>query len=71
MRMIAELPLKKFRARGGAIDTKKAIIAAGKAREFETLITVSFPEGITYAQLNNLLQFESEWIYKYLGIEAW
>ena len=71
MRMIAELPLKKFRARGGAIDTKKAIIAAGKAREFEMLISVCFPEGLSYAQLNNILQFQKDWIYKYLGIEVW
>lgn len=63
------LTLRNFDAWSGAVDTKKTIIREGKAEDFNFLIEELYPEGLTDTQLNDLLWFESDWIFEMLGIE--
>jgi hypothetical protein len=63
------LTLSNFDAWSGAKDTKETIIKAGKERDFEYLIEELYPDGITDTQLNDLLWFDSEWIFESLGID--
>jgi len=60
--------LADFDAWSGAKDTKQTILDNGMAEEFERLIEELYPEGLTETQLNDLLWFESDWIYESLGI---
>jgi hypothetical protein len=62
------LTLEDFDAWYGAVDTKQVIIDNNKEAEFEFLIEELYPEGIEETQLNDILRFESEWIYKSLNI---
>ena len=63
------LSLRNFDAWSGAVDTKEAIIDAGKEKEFNFLIDELYPDGLTDTQLNDLLWFEEDWIFEMLGIE--
>jgi len=60
--------LENFDAWSGAKDTKKTILEAGKSEEFDQLIEELYPDGLTDTALNDLLWFDSEWIYENLGI---
>ena len=60
--------LEDFEAWAGAVDTKQVIIDNNKETDFEFLIEELYPEGIDETQLNDILWFESEWIYKNLDI---
>jgi len=62
------LTLEDFEAWAGAVDTKQVIIDNNKETDFEFLIEELYPEGIDETQLNDILWFESEWIYKNLNI---
>lgn len=62
------LTLEDFDAWQGAVDTKQVIIDNNKGDDFEFLIEELYPEGIEETQLNDILWFESEWIYKNLNI---
>ena len=60
--------LENFQTWSGATATKNAIINAGKEEDFERLIDELYPEGLSDTQLNDLLWFESDWIFEQLGI---
>ena len=64
----SRLTLEDFDAWQGAVDTKQVIIDNNKEDDFEFLIEELYPEGIEETQLNDILWFESEWIYKNLNI---
>ena len=63
------LTLRNFDAWSGAVDTKETILNEGKENEFNSLIEELYPDGLTDTQLNDLLWFESDWIFEMLGIE--
>lgn len=70
MKIIDEgVNLRDFEAWSCAVDTKERIIEEGKEDEFENLIDEMYPEGISSVHLNDLLWFESDWIYETLGIK--
>ena len=69
MKVISEVSFENFEAWSGAVATKRAILAAGKEEEFESLIEEAYPEGLTDTELNDLLWFDDEWIFESLGIE--
>lgn len=71
MRLIIErnIGLQKFDAWNGAVQTKKIIIAHNKHTDFEELIEDIYPNGLTETKLNDILHFETEWIYKKLDIK--
>ena len=62
--------LEKFPAWSGAIQTKEQIIEAGKAEAFESMIEELYPDGLTDTALNDLLWFESDWIFESLGMTS-
>lgn len=60
--------LVDFDAWSGAKDTKETILNANKGEEFDNLIEELYPDGLSETNLNDILWFESDWIYKQLGI---
>ena len=68
MKITTELSIRDFNTWSGATNTKNIIINNDKAEEFDQLIDELYPEGIDSTQLNDLLWFDSEWIFETLGI---
>ena len=68
MLIVEERGLAEFKAWSGAAETKERILEAGLEEEFERLIDDCYPEGISSTQLNDLLRFDSEWVYESLGM---
>ena len=60
--------LSDFNAWSGAKDTKETILNAGKEDNFDMLINELYPDGLSETNLNDLLWFETDWIYENLGI---
>ena len=52
----------------GAVATAERIEEEGKGEEFEALIDELYPEGINRTALNDLLWFDSDWLFEELGI---
>jgi hypothetical protein len=69
MKLYNETRLADFHAWSGAIDTKNTIIDNDKMEDFEALIDELYPDGLSETQLNDLLWFDSEWVFESLGIE--
>lgn len=65
----SEIGIADFDAWSGAMDTKSRIIEEGMEEEFDAMMEELYPEGMTETQLNDILWFESDWIYSTLGIE--
>jgi hypothetical protein len=63
-----ETTLANFDAWSGAKETKEAILNAGKGDEFDSMIEELYPDGLSETALNDLLWFESDWIFETLGI---
>ena len=68
MLVTCEKSIENFDAWSGAINTQNRIIEAGKVDEFDSMIEELYPDGIDETQLNDLLWFESDWIYETWGI---
>lgn len=65
----SEIGIADFDAWSGTMDTKSRIIEEGMEEEFDAMMEELYPEGMTETQLNDILWFESDWIYSTLGIE--
>ena len=63
-----ETTLGDFTTWSGATDTQARIMNEGMASEFDSLIEDLYSDGIDETTLNDLLWFESEWIYESLGM---
>lgn len=61
--------LADFNAWSGAVSTKETILENNKENEFDSLIEELYPDGLSETELNDLLWFESDWIFENLGIE--
>lgn len=70
MKIITEIELRQFDAWSGAKDTQETIINSGNSENFDNLVSELYPEGIADTDLNDLLWFESDWLYKQLGIDS-
>lgn len=68
MKIFRELGLSNFEAWSGATDTLKKIKEADKLNELEQLLEEGYPDGIDETHLNDLLWFESDWLFECLGI---
>ena len=60
----------EFKAWSGAVDTLKTIISEGKEDEFNDLCENIFTDEVNETEFNDWLWFESDDIFKMLGIEV-
>lgn len=68
MKYIVETSIENFEAWSGAKGTLKTVIERGDCEQLEALIAACFAEELpTETQINDLLWFESEFIYEQLG----
>lgn len=70
MKITYELDLNTFEAWSGGEDTLNRIIENGLVNEFEAILEECYPDGMTETQLNDILRFDSDWIYESLGLET-
>ena len=70
MTITYELDLNSFEAWSGAKDTLDRIQREGKCAELENILEELYPDGMTETQLNDLLWFDSESVYEWLGIRS-
>lgn len=68
MRIFYELDLEKFDAWGGAIHTLDRLCKEGLCEQLEFILEDLFPDGMSQTELNDLLWFDSDWIYETLEI---
>ena len=69
MRIYSETSLENFEAWSGAIDTLDRVREAGKCYELEAILEDLYPDGMSETELNDLLWFEPETVFEWLGIE--
>jgi hypothetical protein len=67
MKIISETSIADFKAWSGAVETKRAIVDAGKEAEFDALIKEFWPDGLTNTELNDMLWLD-ESLLERLGI---
>lgn len=70
MTITYELDLNSFQAWSGAKDTLERIQREGKCTELENVLEELYPDGMTETELNDLLWFDSESVYEWLGIRS-
>lgn len=68
MKLSYETSISDFKAWSGAIDTKQAIIENDKEEDFDAIMEDLYPYGLDETDYNDILWFESDWIYECLGI---
>ena len=68
MKISMEMSIREFEAWAGAVDTKKKIIEAGKAEEFDELIRACYPDGIDATELNDILWYNPDGLYEILSM---
>ena len=52
----------------GAVSTYDTIVEENKLDDLDFLLEDLFPEGISEGKLNDILWFESDWVFAQLGI---
>ena len=70
MTITYELDLNSFEAWSGAKETLERIQRDGKCAELENVLEELYPDGMTETELNDLLWFDSESVYEWLGIRS-
>lgn len=69
MKIYNETSLESFEAWDDAISTLDKVREAGKCDELESILEDLYPDGMSETELNDLLWFEPETVFKWLGIE--
>ena len=69
MRIYSDTSLENFEAWSGAVDTLDRVREAGKCDELESILEELYPDGMSATELNDLLWFEPETVFEWLGIE--
>ena len=70
MTITYDLDLNSFNAWSGAVDTLDRIQREGKCEELENILEDLYPDGMTETELNDLLWFDSESVYEWLGMRS-
>ena len=70
MTITYELDLNSFQAWSGAKETLERIQREGKCGLLEQILDDIYPDGMTETELNDLLWFDSESVYEWLGIRS-
>ncbi len=68
MKIISEKHVKNFSPWSAAKDTFAAIEDADKMDALESTLEELYPNGMTDTELNDLLWFESDTVYEWLGM---
>lgn len=68
MKVYYELDLNNFKAWSGAVDILNRIQEENKIEELETILEELYPDGMSETELNDLLWFDSESVFEWLGI---
>ena len=69
MKIIREISISNFEAWCGAEDMINVIIEHDKVEDFDYAIEELYPDGITEVELNDILRFDTEFVYSIIGIE--
>ena len=69
MKIYRETSLESFEAWGDAIGTLDKVREAGKCDELEAILEDLYPDGMSETELNDILWFEPETVFWWLGIE--
>lgn len=70
MKIITETSFERFEPWSGAVSTHTRICDAGLAETFEGMLEDIYPDGMTDTQLNDLLWFEPDTCYEWLGLRT-
>lgn len=70
MKITYELDLNSFEAWSGGEDTLNRVINEGKVDELEAVLEDCYPEGMDETSLNDILRFESDWVFEMCGIRS-
>ena len=70
MTITYELDLNSFEAWSCAKETLDRIQREGRCEELENVLEELYPDGMTETELNDLLWFDSESVYEWLGIRS-
>ena len=70
MKITYELDLNSFEAWSGAISTLERIRNEGKTSQLEAMLEDLYPDGMTETELNDLLWFDSESVYEWVGLRT-
>lgn len=68
MKVFKEMQPSDHKAWSGAVETLNRIKELNLESDFDSLIEELYPDGIDETQLNDILWFESEWIFESLGV---
>lgn len=68
MALVVNVGIDGFKPWSGAVSTWDTIVDEDKLDALEFILEDLYPEGITATQLNDILWFESDWIYENLEI---
>lgn len=68
MKVYTELDLNSFEAWSGGEETLDRIREEGKTADLEALLEDLYPDGIDETNLNDILRFEDDWLYRSLGM---
>lgn len=70
MKISYDLDLNMFEAWSGAVDTLDRIRDEGKVEALETILEDLYPDGMDETELNDLLWFEPDTVFGWLGIKT-
>lgn len=70
MKIISDISLENFDAWSGAEDVLNRIISNNLCSTLEAILEDLYPDGMTDTQLNDLLRFESETVYEWVGLRT-
>lgn len=59
---------ENFKPWSGAVSTYETIAEEDKLDDLDFLLEELYPEGISESHLNDILWFESDWVFAQLGI---
>lgn len=71
MTIISEISFEDFCPWSGAVSTYERICKEGKAEAFEQIVEDLYPDGLTETNLNDLLWFEPETCFEWVGIRSY
>lgn len=71
MTIKSDISLEEFEAWSGGKSTLDRIINEGKCDELESMLEDLYPDGMTDTELNDLLWFDSDTVFGWLGIRTY